>query len=52
MGNAEPLYFLTMITVLVVVLGMAIWQTVQKRRAARVETQTDSTSRPEPTSGS
>jgi hypothetical protein len=33
MGNAEPLYFLTLITVLVVLLLVALVQGVKKRRS-------------------
>ena len=33
MGNAEPLYFLTLVTVLVVLLALAIAQSIKKRRS-------------------
>jgi hypothetical protein len=49
MDNAEPLYFLTLITVLVVLLVIATVQTAKKRRAQSV---TSGSPSPASTSGS
>lgn len=52
MDNVEPLYFLTLGTLLVIFLIAATVQTVKKRRSARTRVQSESSPNPAPTSGS